>query len=147
MNSFGVLTQGKIRFIVFLLLVVSLVGTLVELALLEHYEEPLQRIPIFLIDIAILVIIWYRFTLSSKWSGGFFAGTMAAFIPVGLVGLVLHYRSNVEFALERQPDLSEFSLFGEALGGAMPVLAPGMMIYTGSLGLIYYFLIKTRSES
>ncbi len=39
-------------------LVLGLVGTVVELVLLEHYEEPLQYVPLVLIAAAVGVLAW-----------------------------------------------------------------------------------------
>jgi hypothetical protein len=56
-----------------------------------------------------------------------------------LVGLYLHYRGNVEFALERDPSLSGARLLWKALRGATPALAPGALSQLGLLGLLYTY--------
>ncbi len=132
----------RIRFLVFITLLVTLVGTLVELGLLEHYLQPAQRIPIFILDIAILVTIWFRIQLSGAWSGRIFFVCMSAMLLIGAVGVVLHYNSNMLFALEYQPSLSGMELFSESMTGATPTLAPLMMTFVGSLGIIYFLLVK-----
>jgi len=40
-------------------LVLGLLGTVVELVLLEHYERLLQLVPVVLIAIAIAVLVWH----------------------------------------------------------------------------------------
>jgi hypothetical protein len=68
-----------------------------------------------------------------------FKGMMVIFVIVGVVGLYLHYRGNVEFATERDPSLSGLRLLWKALRGATPALAPGALSQLGLLGLIYTY--------
>jgi hypothetical protein len=56
------------------------------------------------------------------------------------VWLILHFRANVEFALEGHPDLEAGALIWEAVQGtAPPTLAPGAMILLGLAGLGYTY--------
>ena len=70
----------------------------------------------------------------------------------GIVGGGLHYKAKVEFKLETNPDLKGWELISETIQGSSlpPVLAPGMMIQIGLLGLTYTFqhpiFQKTRKE-
>jgi hypothetical protein len=62
---------------------------------------------------------------------------MLGFLLVGALGVFLHLRGNVEFALERDPSLSGVRLLWKALRGASPALAPGALAQLGLLGLLY----------
>ena len=57
----------------------------------------------------------------------------------GIVGLILHYRGNVEFELEMHPAASGLALFWESVRSATPALAPAAMIQLGLLGLVYAY--------
>jgi hypothetical protein len=114
------------------------VGAAAELVLLEHTEDAWQNAPLALIGIACAVLV----VLSIRPSGigvRIFQFTMIAFIASGVAGIVLHYRGNVEFELELQPDAAGFGLFWEAMKGATPALAPGTMMLLGALGLTYTY--------
>lgn len=114
------------------------VGTLVELLLLEHWEGWEQWIPLALLGTSLLI------QLASLLSGGrallrAFQALMLLLVLGGLLGLILHYRGNVEFELEMTPALGGWALFREAMSGATPALAPGSMVQLGLLGLAYTF--------
>ena len=62
---------------------------------------------------------------------------MWLFVVIGLLGLFFHFKGNLQFATERDPSLSGFSLIWKALRGATPALAPGALSQLGLLGLLY----------
>jgi hypothetical protein len=64
---------------------------------------------------------------------------MLLFLIVGILGVFLHLRGNVEFALERDPSLSGLKLVWKALRGATPALAPGALTQLGLLGLVFTY--------
>ena len=68
-----------------------------------------------------------------------FQALMVLYLLIGLLGVYLHYRGNVEFALERYPTLSGLKLMWKALRGATPALAPGALAQLGLLGLVYTY--------
>ena len=114
--------------------VLGLIGTATELILLEHVEDPWQWTPLVLIGLCWAVLLW-RVLGGGAGALRAFQGLMVLFLAAGALGLVLHYRGNVEFELEMYPSRKGFELFWEALKGATPALAPGMMIQLGLLGL------------
>jgi hypothetical protein len=128
--------EGWLRRVVLTLIVLSTVGLLVELVLLEHYESAWQWTPLALLAVvlAITILVALRPT-----PGGIrtFQSCMVLCVVVGVLGLWLHYRGNVEFELERDTSLRGLALFWEALRGATPALAPGAMTQLGLLGLAY----------
>jgi hypothetical protein len=119
------------------LLAFGLVGTGVELVLLEHYEEPTQLVPIGMIVLALFVMVWQGV------AGGGASLTvlrwlMAAFVLAGAVGMVLHFRGAAEFQREIDPAMPQWQLIRKAMmAKAPPVLAAGTMMQLGLLGLIY----------
>ena len=64
---------------------------------------------------------------------------MLLFLVIGILGVFLHLKGNVEFALERNPSLSGASLAWKALRGATPALAPGALAQLGLIGLLFTY--------
>jgi hypothetical protein len=126
--------------VVFLL---GVVGTGIELVLLEHTEDFEQWIPLglFVVGLMLFLALLLRPTAHSL---RVFALCMAAFLVSGVLGTWYHYAGNVEFELERTPELGGLALFQAAMGGATPALAPGTMIQLGLIGLLYTFRHPAR---
>ena len=62
--------------------------------------------------------------------------------------MVAHFRGSAEYQLEIDPDISRWDLLKKILQAkAPPLLAPGMMIQLGLLGLAYaYTDLRYRKE-
>ena len=127
-----------LRTLLLLTLLVSLVGTLIELLLLEHFEDAWQWAPIALLGAALVTLGWHALERGAT-SLNVLRGLMVLCMVSGLVGLLLHYRGNVEFELEMYPDLAGWKLFKDAMMGATPALAPGAMLQIGLVGLAWTF--------
>ena len=120
------------------LLVIFMIGTAVDLMLLDHHEGPWQLIPLALIAGGLVV---------SAWAVGGQAGAVTAmralmvlFIAAGFLGIVLHYLGNREFQHEMDPSLAGWPLFVKIVTAkAPPALAPASMIQMGLLGLLYTY--------
>lgn len=119
-------------------LIVSVVGTLTELLLLEHFEDAWQWAPVALLAGALLTLGWFALERGAT-SLNVLRGLMVLCIASGLVGLILHYKGNVEFELEMYPDLAGWKLFKDSMMGATPALAPGAMVQIGLVGLAWTF--------
>jgi hypothetical protein len=121
------------------LLVLGLCGTAIELVLLEHFEGISQVIPLVLIGMALAALAWDLARPRSS-SVRAFRAVMALLVASGVLGVVLHFRANLEFQLEVDPDMSRGELFWKALHAtAPPALSPGVMVQLGLLGLIYTY--------
>jgi hypothetical protein len=120
------------------ILTIGVLGTLTELGLLEHYEEPLQLVPVTLLSLAIPVIAWC-WARPSPAALRTLRVLMTLFVVGGLIGVYQHYSGNVEFELEMYPSRAGFELFWEAIKGATPALAPASLSWLGLLGLAYTF--------
>jgi hypothetical protein len=127
-----------IRALLLATLLLSLAGTVGELVLLEHFEDVWQWTPIVLIGSAFVVLLWHGLAAGPA-TLNVFRGLMVLFVISGAVGILLHYRGNVEFELEMYPDLSGWKLFRDTMMGATPALAPGAMAQIGLLGLAWAF--------
>jgi predicted membrane channel-forming protein YqfA (hemolysin III family) len=121
------------------LLVLGLVGTVTELLLLGHYEQPMQLVPIVLIAIALAVVVWHVLRHDTA-SLRTLQVVMALFVLAGFAGVAAHFHGSVEFQLDLNPDMSTWELVEKVLRAkAPPVLAPGMMLQFGLLGLAYAY--------
>ena len=131
-------TLAVVRYALLAILVFGLVGTGVELLLLEHTEDVWQWVPIVMIALSLVVIVWHLAQRGAA-STRSLQGTMLLFVASGIIGVILHFKGNVEFELETYPTLKGLALFKEAMMGATPALAPGTMIQLGLIGLAYAF--------
>ena len=120
-------------------LILGLLGTVTELVLLEHYEQPMQFVPLILIVAALAVLVW-EFRRRDAASRRAVQIVMALFVLAGFVGFVAHFHGSAEYQLELNPDMSNWELMEKVLRAkAPPLLAPGMMLQLGLLGLAYVF--------
>jgi hypothetical protein len=131
-------TLTVLRGVLLGILLFALVGTGIELLLLEHTEDAWQLSPLVLIGLCLAVLAWHAFRPGPV-SLRVFQLTMLLFLGSGVAGTWLHYRGNAEFEREMTPALTGSELFKRAMMGATPALAPGTMIWLGLLGLAYAF--------
>lgn len=129
---------SPLRTLLLVILVASLAGIISELLLLEHFEDPWQWTPIALMMAALLTLGWHALERGPA-SLNVLRGLMVLCVVSGFLGVLLHYKGNVEFELEMYPDLSGWKLFKDSMMGATPALAPGAMIQVGLTGLAWTF--------
>jgi hypothetical protein len=128
----------SLRQLVLALVLVGIAGLEIELALLRHAGSLTQWIPHICLLLG-LVVTAAVYVKARRPVLRAFQWIMVVYLVVGAVGVYLHYRGNVEFALERDPSLSGLRLFWKALRGATPALAPGALAQLGLLGLLYTY--------
>jgi hypothetical protein len=132
-------TLSAIRRSMLAILALGLVGTGLELTLTEHYETALQLVPLAAIALALTVLSWHAVN-GSRLSIRALQATMVLFLLAGLVGMGLHYRGGAEFQLEIDPAQTRWAVFKKVMRAkAPPVLASGMMVQLGLLGLLYAY--------
>ena len=120
-------------------MVLGLLGTVTELLLLEHYEQPLQFVPLVLIAAAIAALA-YEVRRRDAASSRALQIVMGLFVLAGFVGFVAHFLGSAEFQLDLNPEMGTWELIEKVLHAkAPPLLAPGMMLQLGLLGLAYVF--------
>jgi hypothetical protein len=128
-------------------LVLGLLGTVVELVLLSHYEQPVQLVPVVLLVLALLVLAWHVMGHSAA-SLRVLMGLMILFVLAGFAGFAAHFYGSAEFQLDLEPSLSTWELLEKVMRAkAPPLLAPGMMMQLGLLGLAYVFSDKRYRRS
>ena len=129
---------GFLRKMLLAVFLLGALGTGTELVLLEHYGELAQLVPLGMILIGLVVLaMWFVSKVPAILR--VFQVSMLLFVLAGVVGIYLHYDSNVEFELEMNPAAAGWSLIWASLSGAMPALAPGTMVQLGLVGLLYTF--------
>ena len=132
-------TLAVIRRWLLAILWLGVTGSGVELVLLEHYETAAQWAPIATVVLAIGVLIWHGVRADAL-SIRALQATMVLFLAAGAVGAVLHYRGAAEFQLEIDPSQSRWEVVKKAMRAkAPPVLAPGLMLQLGLIGLVYAY--------
>lgn len=136
-------TLALARRVILIILLVGMVGILIELLLLEHFDDVLQLVPVVLLGAGLISLIWHARS-PHRTSTRAVRTIMVLFLASGVLGVVLHYRGNVEFERERRPQAGAWALFREAMMGATPALAPGAMVQLGLLGLLYAVLPAPR---
>ena len=129
----------RLRLWVLGVLVLGLIGTVTELMLLEHYEQPLQFVPLVLIAMGGVVLAWHAARPDTA-SLRALQIVMGLFVLAGFAGMAAHFNGSAEYQLELDPEMSNWELLEKILHAkAPPLLAPGMMMQMGLLGLAYAF--------
>lgn len=118
-------------------------GTILELYLLNHYEDRFQLIPIVCIGFLAVNAFILVFNKSRRLKGLFKLILMVTALS-GVYGVYLHLKSNFEFEVEMTPNASNWDLLVESLSGALPTLAPFSMIVLALLGYSYLILINQK---
>ena len=136
-----------IRRLLLAILLIGLTGTTIELLLLKHDEQAAQLIPLALIGLAFGAIAWHALD-DGRASRRVFQAVMVLFIVAGGLGIVLHFRANVEFQREVDPSIAGRALIMKAMTAkAPPALAPGSMVQLGLIGLAYAYRYPSRRRS
>jgi hypothetical protein len=132
-------TLSLIRRWLLAVLGLGLVGTGAELVLLEHYETAVQWVPLGFIALALAVLIWHSIK-GNALSIRVLQATMLLFLIGGVAGVGFHLRGAAEFQLEIDPSQSRWNIFKKVMRAkAPPVLAPGIMVQLGLVGLVYAY--------
>ena len=122
-----------------LLAIVSavMIGTIVDLVLLGHYEEAWQWPPLIVITATLVVAAWTA-RAGTAAAVTAYRVAMVLVVATGLLGVVMHYSGSRDFQLEMDPALTGWPLFVKVMRAkAPPTLAPAAMIQAGLFGLLY----------
>jgi hypothetical protein len=135
-----------VRALLLALVTIGMVGTAVDLLLLDHYEDVWQLPPLVMIVLGLAVVAWVWFAGSAN-AVTAMRITMVLFLATGAAGLLFHYNGNREFQHETDPSLQGWPLFVKVVRAkAPPALAPAAMIQIGLLGLLYTYRLVTPAE-
>jgi hypothetical protein len=129
----------RLRLWIVAIIVLGLIGTMTELILLEHDEQALQFVPLVLMVLGALTLAWHAAAKGTA-SLRVLEIVMGLFVLAGFAGMAAHFNGSMEYQLELNPELSMWELLDKIVHAkAPPLLAPGMMIQLGLLGLAYAF--------
>ena len=131
---------ARVRQLLLALLAAGSFGTGVELLLLGHFEELTQIVPLVLLGGGLAAASWHLTYAGANVA--MLRWLMVLFVASGGVGVVLHYRGNVEFEHEMYPALAGMELIRKTLTGATPVFAPGTMALLGGIGLLASYGVR-----
>ena len=121
-------------------LLFGMAGLLTELALIAHYEDAAQWIPLALLAAGLIALV-VDFALARGWTQLVVQLTMVLFVAAGALGIYFHFHGSKEFQLEMDPQMRGTTLVWHVLRSkSPPTLAPGSMVQLGILGLGYAFL-------
>lgn len=128
------LIEARLRQFLLGLAGVLCLGTVVELALTEHTEQPLQWVPFVLcgLGLAAVAAVLVRPGRATLWG---LRLTMGALLAGALLGSYQHGLSNLEIVRETHPNAAAAEAVGRALAGAAPLLAPGILAVTAAVAL------------
>ncbi|MDC3195480.1 hypothetical protein OAT76_03645 [Flavobacteriaceae bacterium] len=135
----------SVKKMIVLALLFMMIGTLLELYLLDHYEDAFQLIPVLCIAISLinLIILFFK---RSKIIIKLFKLVLVLTSFSGVYGVFLHLQSNFEFEQDMKPTATNWELFSESLSGALPTLAPMSMLVLAFIGYSYLILINQQHE-
>lgn len=110
------------------------VGTVIELWLTGHTEQPLQFVPFIMCALAIAAILaaFLNPTRTTLWTLRIVMGLL---VLGSLVGIYEHLTGNWEILLETKPNLAAAEMFWDSLRGAAPMLAPGILTLVAVLAI------------
>jgi hypothetical protein len=126
----------RVRRFLLWLLGAEMIGVGAELLLISHWEDWWQSTPLVALALG-LAALGGHLVFQNHASLRAIQFVMVLFVLSGVLGMWLHYDGRVEFRLELDPSLTGWGLFSAAMTGSTtpPVLAPGVMIQMGCMGL------------
>jgi len=120
-------------------------GTLVELWLVNHTEDVVQLVPFVLCGVGVLVVLLVLIR-SRRVTVLTLRAWMFVVVVGSLFGIYQHVANNIAFEREISPTAPSVRIWREALGGANPLLAPGMLAVTALLALAATYQYGTVEE-
>ncbi len=129
-----------IRRVILGVLILGMGGLFAELALIAHYEDSAQWLPLVLLSVGLVIVI-LDLALARRWTQLIMQLTMVLLVAAGLLGVYFHFQGSREFQLEMDPQMGGTALMWHVLRAkSPPTLAPGSMVQLGILGLGYAYL-------
>ncbi len=126
--------------VILAVLLFGMAGLLAELALIAHYEDIAQWIPLALLAAGLVALV-VDLVLARGWTQLVVQLTMVLLVATGALGVYFHFNGSKEFQLEMDPQMRGTTLVWHVLRAkSPPTLAPGSMVQLGILGLGYAFL-------
>jgi len=132
-----------IRRLLLIVMWLGMIGSMTDLALLDHVESWTQWIPLAVLAFAAVALAAAMLTCATA-AVGVFQLAMVLTLLTGGLGFVLHFQGNAEFQIEIDPALSGPELWWKCLRAkAPPALAPAAMTQLGLVGFALARLMPT----
>ena len=132
-------TLRVVRLFILAAVAVALIVTEAELLFVGHTASNNgQVIAVVLVAAGLIVTTWHAVARNTP-SIVVFRFAMYLFLVFGVDGILTHYHAAIQAVLKSQPALAGLPLLDAVLSGNIPLVAPGMLIQIGLLGLIYTF--------
>jgi len=135
----------RLKKVLVLALLFMMIGTLLELYLLDHYEDSWQLIPILSVGTTLVTLLILFFKKTTKVVNLFKAVLILTALS-GVYGVYLHLQSNFEFEQDMKPTASFWQLITDSLSGALPTLAPMSLVVLACIGYSYLILIQQQQH-
>lgn len=138
---------ARLRRFLLVLAVLLCVGTFVELWAAEHYHEPIQILPFVLAGLGLLTIL-VVLVRPGRAAIRLMQAVMLLNGLGGAFGVYEHIEHNLAFELEIRPNAAVTDVLIEALQGASPLLAPGILGLAAVLALaaVYYHPVLEKKR-
>ena len=127
--------ESRLRLWLLLLVAAVYPGTVVELILEKHYDKLLQFIP-FALCIAGFLTVAFVVIRAAPLTIWLMRGVMFVTMPVTLFGMWEHLDGNMDFQREIRPNAGMWEQLNNAIHGAAPLLAPGILALAAGVALI-----------
>jgi hypothetical protein len=132
-------TLATLRRVLLAVLLFGVAGTMLELVLIEHYEDGWQIAPLILLVGALVVLLWHT-ARPNPVNVGALQVLMAMIVVSGALGIWFHYQGGAEFQREIDASQSTWAVFKKVVRAkAPPMLAPGLMTQLGLVGFVYLY--------
>src|SRR5688572_13763574 len=110
---------STIRTVILVVLMFGTGGLLAELALIAHYEDATQWIPLALLAVG-LVVVLLDLALARSWTQLLIQLTMVLIVAAGVLGVYFHFNGSREFQLEMDPQMRGTALVWHVLQAKSP---------------------------
>ena len=127
--------DGRIRGWLLALSAIIFPVTVIELYLTEHFEDTQQYIPFVVSGLGFAAVVLFAL-LRNKPMMWVLRLVMVAVIGASLLGMYYHLSGNFAFELDIRPNATRDEVVMDALRGANPLLAPGILAIAGLISLI-----------
>lgn len=127
-------TEKKLRSFLIGVAGFTLLGTPLELLILDHVNELEQWIPFVCSGIGVVAILYVRYA-SSATSVKALRWTMIAIAIASFIGVYQHFTANFDFSVEIHPTYTFYENVWAGIMGSTPLMAPGIYFLAAVLAL------------
>ena len=127
--------ESRLRLWLLLLAAAVFPGTIVELVLERHYDKLWQLVP-FALCIAALVTVALVVVKATPLTIWLMRCVMFVIMPATLLGVWQHLDGNMAFEREIRANAGTWEQLNNAIHGASPLLAPGILALAAGVALI-----------